>query len=90
MDKRLICTMKNQDKRIDSQLKLVGEKIKKIRKLKYPSYEKFAFAHDLNRVTYGRIENGNDVRLSNLFKVLNALEISPEEFFKDIKPNLLK
>lgn len=67
-------------------LKQIGERLKEIRKQKgYDNYEKFAYENDIPRAQYGRYERGNsDLRLSSLLKILNAFDMSLEEFFKGI------
>lgn len=67
-------------------LKQIGERLKEIRKQKgYDNYEKFAYEHDIPRAQYGRYERGNsDLRLSSLLKILNAFDMTLEEFFKSI------
>ncbi|MEC3906119.1 helix-turn-helix transcriptional regulator [Tamlana sp. 2201CG12-4] len=71
----------------EEQLLKVGNRLKQIRIEKgFSNYENFAFTHDLPRSQYGRYENGEDMRLSSLIKVLEAMEVSLEEFFnKDFK-----
>ena len=70
-------------KEFEKQLLMVGNRIKQLRiKKGYTSYETFAYESDIHRAQFGRYESGADLRLSSLFKVLRALEVSPEEFFK--------
>ena len=73
---------KSQDK-IDKTLRLIGKKLRKLRKEKgFTSAEQFAFTHGLNRVQYGYYEQGKkDLRLSSLLKLLDAHELSLSEFF---------
>jgi len=68
-----------------TELKKIGERLKKIRKDKgYSSPDKFAYEHDINRSQYGKYEAGSeDFRLSSLIKVLNKLGMTLEEFFKE-------
>lgn len=68
----------------DKFLTDVGERLKKHRiKKGYTSYEQFAFDHNIGRAQYGKYERGTeDLRLSSLFKVLEKLGITWEEFFK--------
>lgn len=67
---------------IDDQLKKIGQKIKALRKEKgYSSYEIFAYENDFSRAQIGRYENGQDLRLSTLLRVLAALDVQPSEFF---------
>ena len=69
---------------IDIQLQNLANRLKEIRKEKgYPNYEQFAFDNELPRAQYGRYEKGQDLRFSSLLKVLKALDISVEEFFKE-------
>lgn len=67
-----------------AQLKKMGERIKQLRiKKGYKSYEYFAYEHDISRAQFGRYEQGQDLRLSSLIKVVNALDISLKEFFSE-------
>lgn len=49
----------------------------------YTNYEIFAFENNLNRSQYGQYEKGTDLRFTSLLRVLNALEITLEEFFSE-------
>ena len=70
----------------EKRLKLVGEKLKKLRqKAQYSSAETFAFDNDLNRVQYWRMEKGANFTMQSLMKVLDIHKITLEEFFKDLK-----
>jgi len=65
-------------------LKMIGIRIKFLREAKGEyNYERFAFKHDLNRSQLWRYENGEDMYLSSLLKVLAALDISLSDFFKE-------
>lgn len=72
---------KRIDPEVQRQLDGIGQRLRQLRKREYTSYEHFAYANELNRVTYGRLENGNDMLLSTLLKALRGLGISPAEFF---------
>ncbi|MBD0834460.1 helix-turn-helix domain-containing protein [Aestuariibaculum suncheonense] len=66
------------------QLLKIGERLKELRIQKgFSNYENFAFSHDLPRSQYGRYENGEDMRLSSLIKVLEAMGVTLEEFFNE-------
>ena len=66
------------------KLKLVGKRIQELRKAKgYTNYEYFAFEHNIPRAQYGRYEQGQDMRISSLLKVIDAFGITPKEFFAD-------
>ena len=68
-------------------LKAIGEKVRMLRKShsEYINYEVFAFKNDINKVTLSKIENGENHNIASLIKVLNALNVSLEEFFTGIK-----
>ena len=72
---------KRIDPDVQRQLDGIGQRLRQLRKRDYTSYEHFAYANELNRVTYGRLENGNDMLLSTLLKALRGLDITPAEFF---------
>lgn len=83
-DSILLCCMADNSDHIDKQLKNLGERIRQIRKAKgFSNYEKFAYQHDFNRSSYGRFESGEDIRFSSLLRVLDAFDMSVEEFFSD-------
>jgi len=65
------------------QLENLGKRIKSLRKEQESNYEQFAYKHEINRVQYGRYENGGDMKFSSLMRVLQALDISPKEFFSE-------
>ena len=70
---------------IDSRLTSIGQKIKKLRlEMGYSSAEIFAYEHGLNRVSYWRMEKGNNITLSSLMKIIDIHKISLRDFFADI------
>lgn len=78
---------KKQDEYTQRQLQWIGQRLRELRKAKgYANYEQFAFQHDIHRVQYGRYEKGEDMRVSSLLKVLKALEVTPEEFWRGFEP----
>lgn len=67
---------------IDDQLQKLGQRIKELRIAKgYSSYEYFAYEHNISRAQFGRYEQGQDLRMSSLIKVVAAFEMTLEEFF---------
>jgi transcriptional regulator with XRE-family HTH domain len=59
-----------------------GEKIKELRiKAGYTSYETFAHDHELDRKQYWRMENGANITLRSLFKILELHNKSTKDFF---------
>jgi transcriptional regulator with XRE-family HTH domain len=74
----------NKELEVDDQLKKVGQRIKNLRiKQGYSSYEYFAYEHNISRAQFGRYEQGQDLRLSSLIKVVNAFGLTLEEFFSE-------
>ncbi len=64
-------------------LKKVGERLRYFRKKAgYSNYEYFAYEHDISRPQYGKYEAGANIQLNTLIKILKALNVSLEEFFK--------
>lgn len=75
--------MANQEDFIKEQQEKLGKRFRELRIAKgYTNYEQFAFEHRIPRAQYGRYENGSDLRFSSLVKILKAMDISLEEFFK--------
>ena len=87
MSLTFLCEMATTKKEKDTErmMKGIGARMKELRKEKYSNYEHFAYENDLNRVQYGRYENGNDFRMSTFLKILKALKISPADFFKGME-----
>lgn len=70
----------------EATLERIGKRLKEIRKEKgYDNYEKFAYENDIPRAQYGRYERGiSDLRLTSLTKILDAFDMTLEEFFKSL------
>ena len=43
----------------------------------------FAYDHNISRAQFGRCENGQDLKFSNLLKIVAAFDITLEEFFSE-------
>ncbi len=68
----------------NDQLQKVAKKIKQLRINKgYKSYETFALDHELDRKQYWRIENGSNITITTLLKILKIHRISLKKFFSD-------
>lgn len=66
------------------KLRLLGERLKYYRKLKgYTNYEHLAYDLGVSRSQYGKYENGGNIKFSTLCKILDHLDISLSEFFKE-------
>lgn len=67
-------------------LKKIGERLKYYRKKAgYSNYEYFAYENNISRPQYGKYEAGANIQLNTLYKILKALKVTPEEFFKGIE-----
>lgn len=76
--------MAKKDTYTEQQLTTLGRKLRELRIARgFSNYEQFAFEHNLPRAQYGRYEQGQDLRFSSLLKVLKALDVSLEDFFKE-------
>jgi transcriptional regulator with XRE-family HTH domain len=68
----------------EDQLKKIGNRLRQLRKEKgYNNYEHFAFQHELNRAQYGRYENGANMSIKTLLKILTAFDMTLPEFFAE-------
>lgn len=66
-------------------LKRIGERLKYFRKKAgYSNYEYFAYDHNISRPQYGKYEAGANIQLNTLIKILKAMNVTLEEFFKGI------
>lgn len=69
---------------VAKQLENFGNRLKQIRKQKgYTNYEHFAYKHGFNRVQYGRYENGANISFKTLVKIVDAFDMTLEEFFSE-------
>jgi transcriptional regulator with XRE-family HTH domain len=76
--------MATKDEYTQKQLENLGKRIKQLRKEKgITNYEHLAFMSNTSRSMISRFEGGSDLRFSTLLKVIKALGVSVEEFFKD-------
>ncbi len=61
---------------------IVGQRIKHLRKEKKLSQEKLALQAEIDRTYLAGIESGKrNATLTSLEKIMNALDISPKDFF---------
>jgi ribosome-binding protein aMBF1 (putative translation factor) len=75
-------TVKEVPVDISGKLKDIGERVKTQRKKIANNYENFAAEHRINKVTVGRIENGENYKMDSLLRVLNAIGITLEDLLK--------
>lgn len=75
--------MKKDQKDVDFLAKM-GARLKQLRIDKgYTSYEKFAIENEISRMQYWRYEKGEDLRVSSLRKVTEAMGVSLKDFFAE-------
>lgn len=69
----------------DSRLSQIGNRVRALRKAKTNlSAEDFANEKGFDRVQYSRIENGANITMKTLLKVVDAHNITLKEFFSDL------
>lgn len=78
--------MKNSDKKENSgELDAIALRLKELRKAKgYSNYEHIAFALEMSRSAYWRLETGANFELKTLIKICRLLDVSLEDFFMGI------
>lgn len=82
MKKRTAKKASEKDKKRPIILNLFGERLRTLRKAAgYQSQEIFAYEHGFNRVRYNKWEQGEDIKLSNIDRIREALEITAKDFF---------
>ncbi len=70
---------------MDERIEKIAARIKQLRIQKgYVSYEFFAWEHQIPRVQYWRMEKGTNFTFKNLLRILDAHEMTLEEFFSDL------
>ena len=69
----------------DNRLDAIGSRIRTLRKTNTNlSAEDFANEKGFDRVQYSRIENGANITMKTLLKVVDAHNMTLEEFFHDL------
>ena len=69
----------------DSRLAEIGNRVRSLRKANTNlSAEDFANEKGFDRVQYSRIENGANITMKTLLKVVDAHNITLKEFFSDL------
>ena len=66
----------------EQKLKQLGERLKYFRKKScYTNYNELASEMGISRSRYGTYENGGNIKLSTLIKILAHLKVSIKDFF---------
>lgn len=67
---------------MEKQIRDIGQQLSSLRKAAgYSSYADFAWAHDLDKTQYGRMERGVNCTFKTLLKVLEIHDLSLQGFF---------
>ena len=79
--------MENTNQKTNTEeLNAIANRLKELRKAKgYTNYEHIAFALEMSRSAYWRLETGANFELKTLIKICRLLDVSLEEFFQGIK-----
>ena len=65
--------------------KMLGERIRELRKATGLSQEKFALKIDMDRTYFASVESGKrNISLENILKISRGLDISLEELFRGL------
>ncbi|TDX11327.1 helix-turn-helix domain-containing protein [Flavobacterium sp. S87F.05.LMB.W.Kidney.N] len=78
--------MENSRKKDSIQeLDAIAIRLKELRKAKgYTNYEHIAYALEMSRSAYWRLESGANFELKTLIKICRLLDVSLQEFFTGI------
>jgi transcriptional regulator with XRE-family HTH domain len=64
----------------------IGEKLRELRiKRGHNNYEVFAYTNNISKYVIFKAENGMGITFDSFLRILEALEVSPKDFFKDFK-----
>lgn len=73
---------KQLSKATQKQLKNLGKKLKGLRQDKgYTNYEVFSYENKIGRSQYGKYEQGADMQVSTLLKLIEIHGLTLKEFF---------
>ena len=67
----------------EKMLNKIGKVLKNKRQAR-TTLESFSYEINISRSAMTRYESGGDMYLSTFLKLLHGLDISPEDFFKDV------
>jgi hypothetical protein len=61
----------------------ISERIRELRQAAgYTSHETFAYEHGIDRTQWSKMERGVNMTLLSLHRAMQALKVTPQEFFK--------
>jgi transcriptional regulator with XRE-family HTH domain len=68
----------------DHQMKIIGEKVRELRRQQNQNYEAWSYLNGINKLSLNRLERGENVTMKTLLEILKKLNVSVNDFFKDI------
>lgn len=75
--------MGRESKKSDQRLNAISKRIRELRIEKgFTNYEHFAYTYKLNRISYFGYESGKNMKLTTLFRILEAHDLTLDEFFE--------
>jgi transcriptional regulator with XRE-family HTH domain len=79
-------TTKKGKENPEEVLKKIGTRIRELRRIKgYSNYEHIAYELGMSRSQYWSYENGKNIEMKTLLRILSLLDISIIDFFKGIE-----
>lgn len=73
---------------MNDMIKLIGERIRNLRKERNWTQEELAYRANIHRSHLGEIERGEtSVTVESVAKIANALEITVEDIFRHLQPS---
>lgn len=66
-------------------MKEIGLKVAEYRKQSHPNYRTFAEEKNINVMTFWRLQQGEDIKMSSFMLILKKMGVAPEDFFKGFK-----
>lgn len=63
-------------------MKEIGMKIAEYRKQSHPNYRKYAEEKNINVMSFWRLQQGEDIKMSSFLLILKKMKINPEDFFR--------
>ena len=69
----------------DHQMKIIGEKVRELRRQKNQNYEAWSYLNGINKVSLNRLERGENVTMKMLLEILKKLDVQIADFFNSIR-----
>ena len=77
---------KEKTNHLDPRIYKIADRVRQLRKSKgYVSHDDFAWNNKIPRIQYWRMEKGTNFTIKNLLRILDAYDMTLEDFFSEIK-----